>query len=301
MRRDRLDGFAMVLMVGLCAIWGLQQISVKVANMGVPPVFQAGLRSVGAVALLYAWCAVQRIPLFQRDGTFKAGVLCGALFAFEFLLLFLALDLTTAGRAVLFLYAAPFVVAIGAHLFLPGERIGGEQMAGLAAAFIGVGLAFADGFTEGSGGSLLGDVMALGAAVLWGATTVVVKASRLARVPAAKTLFYQLAVSALVLPLAALVWGQVDVGPLTPLVIGAVAFQIVVVAFASYLAWFWLVANYPAGRLSAFSFLTPLFGMVFGALLLGEQVTPLLGAAVMLVAVGIWLVNRPPRTAAAAG
>ncbi len=298
MRRDRLDGFAMGLMVLLCAVWGLQQISVKIANAGVPPVLQAGLRSIGAVVLLYGWCLARRVPLFQRDGTLGAGLLAGLLFAGEFLLLFIAVDLTTAGRAVLFLYAAPFVVAVGAHLLVPGERLAGNQVVGLVAAFAGLALAFADGIAGDSGGSLLGDALAAVAALLWGASTVVVKASKLARIPAAKTLFYQLAVSAILLPMAALLWEQTTVGPLTPLILGAVAFQIVVVAFASYLAWFWLVANYPAGRLSAFAFLAPLFGMAFGALLLGERVTPMLGTGVMLVAAGIWLVNRPPRVGA---
>lgn len=294
MPRDRLDGLAMGLMLLLCATWGLQQISVKVAAAGVPPVLQAGLRSVGATALLWMWCIWRRVPLFDRDGSLAAGLVAGLLFAGEFVLLFVALDLTTAGRAVLFLYVAPFVVALGAHLFIPGERLSAGQALGLLSAFAGVALAFADGIGGAAGGSLVGDLLAVGAAVLWGATTVVVKASRLARIRASKTLFYQLAVSALVLPLLSLLLGEPAPGPLTPLVWGSVAFQIVIVAFASYLIWFWLVARYPAGRLSAFSFLTPLFGMAFGAVLLGERVTPLLGAALVLVAAGIWLVNRRP-------
>lgn len=298
MGRDRLDGAAMALMMLLCAVWGLQQVSVKVANAGVPPVLQAGLRSVGAVLLLWLWCRARRIPLTGSDGSFYPGVLAGLLFAAEFLLLFVALDHTTAGRAVLFLYTAPFVVAIGVHLLVPGERLNLGQALGLVCAFGGVAIAFADGFGK-SGGSLYGDLLALGAAVLWGATTVLIKSTKLLRIPAAKTLFYQLAVSALVLPPASLLLGEQAAGPLTLLIGASLVFQIVVVAFASYLGWFWLVANYPASRISAFSFLTPLFGMAFGAILLGEAVTPMLGAALVLVAAGIWLVNRRPRLAPA--
>ncbi len=301
MSRDRLDALAMMLMVALCATWGLQQVSIKVANEGFPPVLQAGLRSAGAALLLWGWCAARRVPLFDRDRSLWPGLLAGTLFAFEFLLLFIALDLTTAGRAVLFLYIAPFVVAVGAHLFVPGERLRLVQVVGLVSAFAGVAIAFADGVGLGGDGSLLGDALAVAAAVLWGATTVVIKASRLARVRASKTLFYQLAVSAVVLPPMSLLMAEGAPGPLTPLIVGALAFQIVIVAFASYLIWFWLVANYPAGRLSAFSFLTPLFGMSFGAVLLDERVTPLLGLALALVAAGIWLVNRRPRMAAPSG
>ncbi len=297
MARDRLDGLAMGLMVALCAIWGLQQISVKVANAGIAPIVQAGLRSFGAALLLWAWCAIRRVPLFDRDGSLPAGLLAGLLFAGEFLLLFVALDHTTAGRGVLFLYTAPFVVAIGAHLLVPGERLNIGQVAGLVCAFAGVALAFAEGLGA-AGGSVFGDVLAIGAAILWGATTVLIKATRLARVRASKTLFYQLVVSAVVLLPMSLVLDRSPSGPLTPLVLGALGFQIVIVAFISYLAWFWLIAHYPASRLSAFGFLTPLFGMALGALLLDERVTPLLALALTLVAIGIWLVNRRPALAA---
>jgi drug/metabolite transporter (DMT)-like permease len=196
---------------------------------------------------------------------------------------------------VVFLYTAPFMIALGAHWFLPGERLRGLQWLGLACAFAGVVSAFAESLSMPTRSQLIGDGMLLLAAVLWAATTLVIKGSVLAKVSPAKTLFYQLAGSALVLPFVSLALGEPGVIALTPLVLASLAYQVVAVAFASYLAWFWLVANYPAGRLAAFSFLTPLFGVLAGALLLSEKVSSALAAALLLVALGIWLVNRPTK------
>lgn len=295
-RRAHLDTLAILTMVVLCASWGLQQVAIKVANEGISPVFQAGIRSVAATALLWAWCMLRGAPLFNRDGSLVPGIAAGLLFAGEFCLIFWGLSYTTASRAVIFLYTAPFVVAAGVHVLVPGEKLSRVQVVGLVCAFLGVVAAFGDGLRLADRHMLVGDAMLLGAAVLWGATTVLIKASRLATIPASKTLFYQLAASALVLPPLSWALGEPGVVEITPLVAVSVAYQAVGVAFISYLAWFWLIAHYPASRLSSFSFLTPLFGMLAGWLLLDEQVTWALALALVLVGLGIYLVNRaPPR------
>ena len=284
----------MLLMVLLCACWGFNQVAIKLANAGISPILQAGIRSLGSALLVWAWSARRGIRLFARDGSLGLGILIGLLFGGEFVFLYWSLVFTTASRAVLFLYTAPFVVALGAHVFIPGERLRVQQAAGLAAAFAGTALAFADALRFPTYRELLGDGMAFIAAILWGATTVVVKATRLARISPHKTLLYQLGVSAIFLPALSWALGEPGLVAPTPLVLGMLAYQIVVVAFASYLAWFWLVSRYPAGRLSSFSFLTPLFGLLAGALLLGEPVGWALVAAVTLVGIGIVLVNRAP-------
>ncbi|CAG0930580.1 MAG: putative amino-acid metabolite efflux pump [Rhodocyclaceae bacterium] len=285
----------MALMVVLCASWGLQQVAIKVANAGISPVWQASLRSIGAALLVWGWAAAKGIRLFERDGTLRAGLLSAALFAGEFAFIYWGLGYTTASRGVVFLYTAPFMIALGAHWLLPGERLRPLQWLGLACAFAGILAAFGESLGMQAKSQLLGDGMLLLAAVLWAATTLVIKGSRLAKVSPAKTLFYQLAGSAVVLPFVSLALGEPGVIALSPLVLASVAYQTVLVAFASYLAWFWLVASYPAGRLAAFSFLTPLFGVMAGALLLGERVSTYLALALTLVVLGIWLVNRPPR------
>ena len=295
-RRTHLDSSAMILMVLLCAAWGLQQVTIKVANEGISPVWQGSLRSIGAVILVWAWAAHKGLRLFDRDGSLGPGLLAGVLFAGEFAFIYWGLTYTSASRGVVFLYTAPFMIALGAHWFLPGEKLRPLQWLGLAFAFAGVVSIFAESLGLPTRNQLIGDSMLFLAAVLWAATTLIIKGSRLTKVSPAKTLFYQLAASALVLPVVSVALGEPGIVALTPLVLACLAYQIVVVAFASYLAWFWLVAHYPAGRLAAFSFLTPLFGVLAGALLLSEKVTAALAIALALVAAGIWLVNRPPKS-----
>jgi drug/metabolite transporter (DMT)-like permease len=292
-RRDRLDAFGSAAMVGLCALWALSHVAVKIANTGISPAFQSGLRSLGALACLMVWAQIRGIRLFERDGTLFVGVAAGAMFAFEFALIFWALVYTDVARGVIILYTTPFFVALGAHLFVPGEQMHRWQVIGLVCAFIGVVIAFSDGLTLPDKRALIGDAMMLGAAMLWGATTVLVKASRLAKIEPAKTLAYQLAVSGALLTPFALLLGERGLFDPNAAVLGALAFQAVIVAFASYLVWFVLVRIYPASTLSAFTFLTPVFGLAFGAMLLGERVSAALVLSLVLVAVGIWLVNRP--------
>jgi drug/metabolite transporter (DMT)-like permease len=230
---------------------------------------------------------------FERDGTVGPGLLSALLFAGEFALIYWGLEFTAASRGVVFLYTAPLMIALGAHCFLPGERLRPLQWLGLACAFAGILTAFGESLGLPTHRQLVGDGMLLLAAVLWAATTLVIKGSVLTKVSPAKTLLYQLAGSALLLPFVSMALGEPGIVAPTPLVLACVAYQTVLVAFASYLAWFWLVAHYPAARLAAFSFLTPLFGVLAGALLLEERISGALAAALGLVVLGIWLVNRP--------
>jgi len=288
-----LDLTAMAILVVLCASWALQQVTIKVANHGVSPILQSGIRSVGATVLVWMWMTVRREPMLERDGTLWWGIAAGLLFAWEFLLIYWGLEFTHASRAVIFLYTSPFVVALGAQLFIPGERLRMIQVVGLCCAFAGIAVAFRESLSFPTYRMLIGDVMLVGAAVLWGATTVLVKASPLARIKPSKTLLYQLAVSAVLLPVGSLAMNEPGVILITPLIVGCLAYQIVWVAFITYLAWFWLVRHYPASRLASFTFLTPLFGVLAGAVLLNEPITNMLLLSLVLVGTGIYLVNRP--------
>lgn len=296
-RRSALDASAAWLMVLLCAMWGLQQVAIKLVIHDVSPVAQAGMRSGGALVLLWFWARARRVPLFNRDGTLGAGILAGAMFGIEFGLIYWALEFTNASRGIVFLYTTPFFVALGAHVLLPGERLSRLQWAGLACAFSGILLAFGESLLREHGNAWIGDAMFIVAALLWAATTLVIRVSPLASAPATKTLFYQLIVSAIMLPLISLALGEPGIVRVTPLVLASLAYQAVLVAFASYLAWFWLIANYPAAKLAAFSFLTPIFGVIAAIALLGERPSLQLLGALVLVAGGILLVNRVPRPA----
>jgi drug/metabolite transporter (DMT)-like permease len=292
-KKQVLDLTAMAMLVVLCASWALQQVAIKVANHGVSPILQSGIRSVGATVLVLIWMALRREPMLERDGTLWWGIAAGFLFAGEFLLIYRGLESTHASRAVIFLYTSPFVVALGAQLFIPGEHLRMIQVVGLCCAFAGIAVAFRESLSFPTHRMLLGDVMLVGAAVLWGATTVLVKASPLARIRPSKTLLYQLAVSAVVLPLGSLAMNEPGIVLMTPLIVGCLAYQTVWVAFITYLAWFWLVRHYPASRLASFTFLTPLFGVLAGGVLLNEPITNVLLLSLVLVSTGIYLVNRP--------
>ncbi|MBU6497383.1 MAG: DMT family transporter [Rhodospirillales bacterium] len=308
-RRDRVDALAIGVVVLLCALWGIQQVAVKVAAAGgLPPLFQASFRSAAAALLVLAWIGARQggagvRAAFRRDAALAPGLVIALLFGLEFLCLFPGLRLTTASRGVLFLYTAPFFTAAGAHVFLPHERLRPRQVLGLVVAFGGVAAAFAEGLGA-PGGSVAGDLLCLAAGALWGATTVVVKASpSLSRSDSARILFLQLAGSVPVLLIAAVLGGQAGHWPqASELAWLALLYQTVVVAFASYLAWFWLILIYPATRLSGFTFLTPLFGILAGHLLLGEPASVALLVGLGAIAVGMRLLNaRAIRAAVARG
>jgi drug/metabolite transporter (DMT)-like permease len=276
-----------------CLVWGAQQVLVKATIVHMPPVQQGALRFVAATLLLMGWCRWRGIALFARDGSLVAGLLAGLLFFGEFVCLYLGLVHTTASRATVFLYTSPFWVALLLPWWVSSERLRPAQWTGLACAFVAVAFALREGFGAGMA-TWRGDLLSLVAALLWGLTTVLIRAAGLTRLVPEKLLFYQLAVCALLFPPLSLALGERWDMPATPFVWTSLALQTLIGAFASYLAWMWLLGRYPATRLSAFIFLTPLCALAFGALTLHEPLTPSLLGAMALVAVGIWLVNSAP-------
>ena len=293
-RKTHLDSLAITLLIACCAFWGFQQILIKDTVAEVPPLWQASMRFWAAAVLIWLWCRARGVPLFTRDGTLKAGLLAGSLFAAEFTFIYLGLLHTTASRLTVFLYTSPFVVALLLPRVVPGERLRSIQWVGLVIAFAAVALAFSEGFNHGSpvAGQWLGDAMALGAGTLWGLTTLTIRATKLSGASAEKTLFYQVAVTALVAPVVSLALGEVWSLDYSARAWASLGIQTVVGAFASYLTWMWLLRHYPATQMSTFTFLTPVFALVFGVVLLSEPLTAQLVVALVGVAVGIVLVSR---------
>ncbi len=283
---------AFALMVLLCVIWGFQQVAMKIATAEISPIMQAALRSGLGAVLVFAWARWRGVVLFGGDGSLRPGLLAGLLFGLEFVFIFVGVDLTTVSRMVVFLYTAPCFTVLGLHFFVPGERMAWRQWAGVLLAFAGLVLAFID---KASGGSALGDFFGVLAALFWAATTVLIRATSLARVTATKVLLYQLVVSAAIMfPLSWLV-GERGIGVVSAPTLWAMAYQVVIVAFASYLAWFWLLTRYLAGRLLVFSFLTPLFGVGFGMMLMADRPSLHFILAAAMVVGGIAMVNVPSR------
>lgn len=300
-RRAQLDTLAIVSLVGCAALWGLNQAATKVAVAEIPPLLQAAARSVGAALLLGLWAAWRRIPLAPLAGPALRGpaLLAGGLFAAEFGCIFVGLQYTSASRMAVFIYLAPFFVALGMPFIAAGERLRGWQLAGLGLAFAGVVLAFGESFGAGApagGRQGWGDALGVVGAALWAGTTLSIRATRLAGAPAEQTLMAQLVVSALALGAAGAWAGEYWPAHVSALAWGSLAFQTVVVTFASYLLWFWLVRHYAATQISTYTLLTPVFGLAAGVGLLDEPLTWRIVAALVAVSAGIALVTRRPRT-----
>lgn len=294
-RKPHLDSLAISLLLACCLFWGLQQILIKTVVGEIPPLWQASLRFVGATVLLWAWCAARGVKLFARDGTLRAGLLAGALFAGEFTCIYLGLRDTTASRLTVFLYTSPFVVALLLPRLVPSEKLRAVQWAGLVLAFAGVAVAFGEGFMgTTTARQLRGDALGLAGGVFWGLTTLVIRGTSMATASAEKTLFYQVAVTAAVAPVMSLLLGETWSLSYSPWAWTSLGLQTAVGAFASYLTWMWLLRHYPATQMASFTFLTPVFALVMGVALLHEPLTLQLMLALCGVAAGIVLVNRRP-------
>lgn len=292
-RRDRLDAPGVSALFGVTLLLAFNQIIVKWVNAGLQPVFFAGARSALAILFVGGWLVWRgRPPVLRRDHILP-GLLIGTVFAAEFLCLFLALDLTAVSRASVIFYSMPVWFALMAHVALPGERITRLRGIGLALAFGGTALAILSrsGAAGLEGGSLAGDLLALGGALGWAATAMVARASRLRDIGAEMQLFWMVLVSAPILLLAAPLFGPL-IRDLEPLHIVGLVFQSSIVVAGGFIGWLWLLSVYPAATVASFSFLTPVLAIFLGWMFLGESVTPSLVASAALVGAGIVLINR---------
>lgn len=287
--RRHLDFFAVSILLMLCLGWGFQQIAIKLAADDIVPTLQIGLRSAFAATVLFLLMLRSEGLQVFGDGTLKAGLIAGFMFALEFLFVGEGLAHTSASHMVVFLYTSPIFTALGMHFVHPDERLSRIQWSGIALAFVGVCIAFlGPGNAEGT--SLLGDALALAAGAIWGFTTVVIRGSKLSEAPAVKTLFYQMAMAALMLIGAAFLMGNGDMN-WTPETTVNMAFQAVFIAIGSYLTWFWLLRRYLASRMATFVFITPLLGVLFGVLILDEVLTASFVTGGLMVILGIFLVS----------
>jgi drug/metabolite transporter (DMT)-like permease len=288
-----LPPLAIALAIFLCCSWGFNQVAIKLALPEIPGLIQASIRSGLAALAVWVWTWFRGVPLMRADRTLWPGLAAGALFAVEFLLIYEGLGYTAASRASVFLYTAPFFVVLGARWLLPAERFDAWQWLGLALSFLGLLIALGVP-TPGAGErEFLGDLMLLAAGAGWGATTLIVKASPLARAPSEKVLLYQLVVSAPMLALCAGLFGERVVATPSLFAVSLLLYQSIWVVAFTFAAWFALIQRYSASQLSVFTFLSPMFGVLAGYAILSEPLTPAFAAAAALVLAGIVIVNRP--------
>jgi len=300
-RRDAMDARATLIILGLCVLWGGNQVAIRLSNAGTSPMFGSAVRSLVAGMLVALWALLRRRPLLPPSGAWLDGVVIGGLFGGEFGLLYLGLTFTTASHGVLCLFTAPFFVAAGAHWVLPGEPLTARKVGGLLLAFAGAITTLADSLGAPTSAQVVGDLLVLGGGALWGATSLYLKAVVRDRMTYTQTLFCQLAVSAVLLGTLSLLLEPRFIWLRTPGVLLGLFYQSVIVAFASYLVWFWLIQVYPVSLVSAYTFFTPICGVLMGGLLLGESLTGKLLLGAVLVAGGMVLLNWPanvPRPAA---
>jgi drug/metabolite transporter (DMT)-like permease len=283
---------AIALMLMLCLSWGFNQIAIKLALPEIPPMLQAMIRSAGGLLVMLLIARLRGAKIFVSDGTLGAGLFAGLLFGAEFVLIFRGLLLTSASRAVVFLYTAPFFVALGSYQFL-GERLRASQWGGLALSFAGVALAIGVPQANVDANVLWGDLMIVGGGALWAATTLIAKGTALRKAPPEKALGYQVALSIPILGLAAWLSGETMTRVPGPLALWLMAYQAFWVVGLTFLLWFMLIQSYSASKLSAFTFITPLFGVAASYFILHDTLTLAFGAAALLVIAGLYLVNRP--------
>ncbi|WP_420968113.1 DMT family transporter [Bradyrhizobium sp. B120] len=283
---------AIALMLMLCVSWGFNQLAVKLALPDVPPMLQALIRSSGALPVMLIVGRLRGVKFFERDSTLVPGVIAGLMFGCEFVLIFTGLTFTSASRASVFLYTAPFFVALGSHQFL-GERLSTVQWSGLALSFAGVALAIGVPQPNVDAKVLLGDLMVVGGGALWAATTLVAKGTQLRKAAPEKALGYQVAISIPILGFAAWIAGERIEHVPSALSISLLAYQAVWVVGCTFVIWFAMVKTYSASKLSAFTFVTPLFGVVAAYFIMHDSLTAVFGVAALLVIAGLYLVNKP--------
>lgn len=291
-RRIPLDGRATVLMVLLCIIWGLQQIALKAAAPDMAPVLQIGLRSGVAAILVGFFLRFKGLSFLPERSALPAGLLAGLLFSLEYLLAGEGLRHTSAAHMSVMLYTAPVFAALGLHFRIPEERLNLIQWGGIAIAFFGVVVMFYHPSAAGTatGKVVWGDFLGMLAAMSWGATTVVIRTSRLADVPSAQTVMIQLLCAFVILLTVTATTGGMTFNPSGILWV-SLGYQTVIVCFFSFLIWFWLLRVYLASRLGVLSFLTPVFGVIFGVVLLNETIDARFIAGALCILSGIILVS----------
>ena len=296
-RKDRIDAFGAAVLLSFSLLMGLNQVMIKLVNAGLQPVFQAGLRSAFAFLPVLAFALLARRRLSLTDGSLWPGVLCGTFFAVEFMLLFQSVEYTSVARVSVFFYTMPFWVAAGAHFMIPGERLTRVRASGLVLAASGVVLALLRNESPAGEHALFGDLLALTGAMFWAGIVFLARLTKLSRSSPEMQLLYQLAVSAVILLAAAPLFGPL-IREMTPALAGIFAFQVIAVVCVGFLAWFWVLKIYPASDMASYSFLAPVFGVLFSWLILHEEISWSVIAALALVAAGIYLVNRRARPGA---
>ncbi|MDI6764306.1 MAG: DMT family transporter [Thermodesulfobacteriota bacterium] len=294
---EYLDLKAILAILILTLLWGFNYSAIKFSNEGISPVFASALRSLIASICGAIYCLRKGEKLFHTDIRLFHGIVVGLLFGLEFACIYFGMLYTDSARSVVFVYLSPFVVAVGAHFFLKGDRLTPLKTLGLMTAFVGILFVFYGKPKTAKPNMLIGDLLEITAGILWGATTLYIKRFMAGKVQPIHTFLYQLFFSIPILFGVSLILEPNWIYRIDPLILTSIFYQSVIVAFISYFVWFKLIHQYSVSRLSAFTFFTPIFGVLSGILFLGEEFTFSLMVGLPMVSVGIFVVNWRKKTA----
>ena len=289
-KKNNIDLTGGVVLISFSMLLGLNQTLVKIVNYGIHPIFQVGLRSLIAAIPVLIFCILFKKKISIRDGSLIPGIICGAIFALEFVLLFFALEFTSVARSSILFYSMPVWLGIAAHFLIKNEKLNSKKLLGFLISVIAVSIAL---FTKNDlgEGAIIGDVFALCASFLWATIVLIVRKTKLNRSCPEMQLLYQLIVSSIVILPISYYFGfyfrEINIG-ITIIFI----FQAVVIVAAGFLIWFWTLSIYPATSIASFSFFGPIFGVFFGWLILKEEISILIFLSLALVSCGIYLINK---------
>lgn len=293
MIRRSMDQQAVLLMVLFCLLLGLQQVMIKSIADDMPPLSQMVVRCGLALPLMMLLAWRQGVCWAQYRQHWAAGLWVGLGFTGEFAFLAWGLEYSLASHMSVFLYTAPIFAALGLHFLVPGEQLTRRQWIGILCAFIGMLVAMAPSADiPNIHHVLLGDALGLCAGLSWAATTLVLRRTSLNQTPPSQIIAYQLAVLVLLLGPVVYGLGQWQQIMITPAVVMSLSFQTLVISFAALLLWFALLARYKASQLGAFSFLSPLFGVIFGVIWLDEPLSWNFIAGGLAILMGVFCVSR---------
>lgn len=277
--------------LSLAVLWGGNSVSIKIALQGVPPLALAGFRFLLALMAVTAWSISQRVTIRLKRGELGPLLLLGIAFVLQIITLNVGTLFTSAARSTIMINFFPFFTALFAHYWVPGDRLSIMKIMGIGLAFCGIFVTFAPAFQLGAHSYLVGDLIVLISASLLGLRTVVTKRLIQSIHP------YRLLIWLMIFSLpcffgSSLILEDQSNYEFAPVVVASILYQGLVVAGVCFVGWTSILKKHSPSKLVVLSFATPISGIIFSHLLLGDELGFSLIAGAVLVAFGIYLVNR---------
>ena len=282
-------GKIVALVLLLAFLWGGNSLAIKIGLQDFPPMALAFFRFVIGLVVIGGWSLYRRIPLRLRRGELPRLLLLTTIFILQIITLNTGTLYTSASRSTIFINVYPFFTALFAHLWIPGERLSVTKTLGIVVAFSGVFVVVAPKLGQGEA-NVLGDLIVLVSGCFLGLRVVVTKLL-IQSIHPYRLLAWLLTLSLPVYVVISLLLERGEPMQLTLSAAAALLYQGGVIAGFCFLAWTSILERYSASKLVVLFFATPLSGVLFSHLILGDELTLSLLGGAALVAAGIYLVN----------